>query len=311
MCTAVNMTDTRLFGRTLDLERGYGEEIVITPKGFSFGNFQTKYPIIGVAAVSSNVPLYFDGMNGRGLCAAALNYPDFAIYSKPRSGKTNIPSYTILPYILGNCATVKDALDLLSEANVTDTPFSKELPPSPLHWIISDGSGSICAEPHRNGLSLHINPFNVLTNSPNFEYHSLRVCDHMSISPYAPENYICPDAELRNYSRGLGATGLPGDFSSSSRFIRALFSVNHTRVTADPVCDFFHIMDTVALPNGTVITEDGAEVRTVYTACADRNNMAYYFTTYECRRIRAVRLVDTKKLLRYSMKSGEDIDLLN
>ena len=223
----------------------------------------------------------------------------------------NIPSFAVLPYILGNCATVGEALDVLSETNVTDTHFSGELPPSPLHWIISDRESSICAEPHKNGLSLHKNPFNVLTNAPNFEYHSLRVCDHMGITPYAPENRICPSTELRHYSRGLGAVGLPGDLSSSSRFIRALFALEHTKLSPEPVSDFFHIMDTVAMPCGSIITENGSAVRTVYTSCADRKNMTYYFTTYGCRRIHAVKLVDSDSLLRFSMEDKEDIDRLN
>lgn len=311
MCTAINIKSSELFGRTLDLERSYGEEVVITPTGYDFGGFRTKYSIIGVAAVKEDIPLYFDGMNEKGLCAAALNYPHFAVYRKKKADALNLPSFQLLPYILGNCSSVEEAFRLLSEANITDASFSRELPPSPLHWIISDRNSSICAEPNKDGLSLHEDPFNVLTNAPSFEYHSLKVCDLMDVSPLPPKNRLCPNVELSHYSRGLGAMGLPGDFSSSSRFIRALFALEHTKVSTDPVSDFFHIIDTVALPCGTVIAENGAAVRTVYTSCADRRNMTYYFTTYVCRRIRAVKLVDTERLLRFSMNSIEDIDLLN
>ena len=312
MCTAVNMRTSNLFGRTLDLERSFDQEVVVTPSGFSFGEFRTKYSIIGVAATKNNTPLYFDGMNETGLCAAALNYPNFAFYNKKKTGLLNLPSYLILPYVLGNCATVREAWELLSWVNVTDTAFSKELPPSPLHWIISHKDSSICAEPHKGGLTLRHDQFDVLTNAPDFDYHSLRVCDYMALSPHQPKNNICPHISQSYYSRGLGAIGLPGDFSSSSRFIRVLFSLDHTRTSKDTIGDFFHIMDTVATPDGAVITEEGAAVRTIYTTCAHRDSLTYYFTTYGCRRIRGVRLnASTKSVGRYSMTDNEDINMLN
>ena len=313
MCTAVNIKSSGLFGRTLDLEKSYGEEIVITPTGHPFGAFHTKYSIIGVAAVINDTPLYFDGMNERGLCAAALNYPRFAVYHKEKPDCLNLPSFQLLPYILGNCESVDEAWALLSEVNVTDTPFSEALPPSPLHWIISDKDSSICAEPNGEGLTLHRNPYDLLTNAPSFDYHSLRVCDYMGLSPRPPKNHLCTDVGLLGYSRGLGAMGLPGDFSSSSRFIRALFAREHTQPSSYPVSDFFHIMDTVSLPHGIVIAENGEAVRTVYTSCADRRNMTYYFTTYGCRRIRGVKLAESSdgSLLRFSMADSEGLKVLN
>ena len=188
MCTAINMLSSDLFGRTLDLEQSLGEEIIITPSGFDFNGFKTKYSIIGVAAERCGMPLYFDGMNERGLCAAALSYPQFAFYNEEKKGALNIPSYSLLPYILGSCENVEDAQKLLFQVNVTNASFSKELPPSPLHWMISDKSSSICAEPDRDGLSLHPDRFNVLTNSPGFDHHALRVCDCMSLTPAPPKN---------------------------------------------------------------------------------------------------------------------------
>ena len=311
MCTAVNMRVSDLFGRTLDLERGFGEEVVVAPSEFSFGHFRTKYSIIGVAAVRNNTPLYFDGMNEAGLCAAALNFPKFAFYNKKKADLLNLPSYLILPYILGNCANVDEAWELLRRVNVTDTPFSEELPPSPLHWIISDGNSSICAEPEESRLILHHDRFDVLTNAPSFDYHSIRISDFMGMSAHDPTNRICPRISLDYYSRGLGAMGLPGDFSSCSRFVRAAFALNNTNPSTDTISDFFHIMETVSLPNGVVIAENGKAVRTVYTTCADRKTLTYYFTTYGCRRIRGVRLVATKKLMHFPMTDSEDIAMLN
>ena len=55
MCTAATyMTKDFYFGRTLDYELSYGEEVVVTPKNFHFslrrmGNLESHHAMIGMA----------------------------------------------------------------------------------------------------------------------------------------------------------------------------------------------------------------------------------------------------------------------
>ena len=42
----------------------------------------------------------------------------------------------------------------------------------------------------------------------------------MYLSPKQPRNTFCENLALDAYSRGMGGLGLPGDLSSSSRFVR-------------------------------------------------------------------------------------------
>lgn len=80
MCTAATYkTKGFYFGRTLDYEFSYGEEITVTPRNFPFefrhtGICQSHYAIIGMAHVAENYPLYYDAMNEKGLCMAGLNF---------------------------------------------------------------------------------------------------------------------------------------------------------------------------------------------------------------------------------------------
>ena len=92
MCTAVSWNGTHhYFGRNLDLERGYGEEIVITPRSFPL-RFrkaepqQRHFAMIGAAVVADNFPLYFEATNEKGLSMAGLNFPKNAVYGAPLSG---------------------------------------------------------------------------------------------------------------------------------------------------------------------------------------------------------------------------------
>ena len=296
MCTAI--CDGALFGRTLDLERSFSESVVITPRNFAFsflyeGECPRHYAMIGTAHVAGGVPLYYDAMNERGLCAAALNFPAYAHYGKPKKEGYNIASFELIPWLLTSLSTVKEARELLASVTITGDSFSEELKTTPLHFMISDREESIVVEPLSSGLRIYENPFGVMTNSPPFDYQTAYLHNFLSLSSVPPENKLCPSVSLQPYSRGMGAVGLPGDFSSSSRFVRAVYSKSHATKRGEKreeINRFFHVFDTVSVPLGCVKAENGEDVFTVYTSCADMDTLTYRFTTYENRGIRAVNL---------------------
>lgn len=323
MCTAISTCGKHhLFGRTLDLEYSYGESAILTPRRYPLpfrheASAREHTATLGIGIVKDSVPLYYDAANEHGLCAAALNFPGNAVYRPYRAGRRNLASFEVIPYVLTACRTISEAEEILHGVNITDDAFSAEMPPSPLHWIFADKDRCITLESVEDGVHLYENRFGVLTNNPPFPYHELRLTDFMGLGAAPPENRLYPEMDLAHYSRGAGGIGLPGDFSSSARFIRAVFAKNHTAHSADDseISRFFHMMDTASIPNGCVKTDSGDCVRTVYTACADASARTYYFTTYTCRRIRAVRLTETladKEILSvFPMDSGEDIEVLN
>ena len=80
MCTAATYkTDGFYFGRTLDYEFSYGDEVVVTPRhfplAFSGGKALSEhFALLGMAHVADGYPLYYDAMNEKGLCMAGLNF---------------------------------------------------------------------------------------------------------------------------------------------------------------------------------------------------------------------------------------------
>lgn len=300
MCTAVSYTgDRHYFGRTLDVDSVYGERVIVTPGKYRFDYLHEPYvtdhySMIGIGCVYGGRPLYYDAVNERGLAAAGLNFVGNAVYHPYTEKKHNVASFEFIPWLLGCCSDVKEAVKLLSGTVITDESVSTELPASPLHFIISDKSGSVAVESDKNGLNVYENSYGVLTNNPAFPYHIIRAAECMGLSPHQPENTLCKDGDLPAYSRGLGAVGLPGDFSSASRFIRALYIKSHISET-DGIGAFFHIMDSVNVPKGCVLTDDGKPSYTVYTSCADTEAAVYYYTTCYDRSVRRTALneVDT------------------
>ena len=145
MCSAaVYTTKSGYFGRTLDYEFSYGEEVAAMPRRYALhfrhaGALTEHYAILGMAHMAGGYPLYYDAMNEKGLGMAGLNFVGNAAYAKPVPGKDNVASFEFIPWILGQCADVPEARKALANLNLTDDSFAPGLPASGLHWMLSDG----------------------------------------------------------------------------------------------------------------------------------------------------------------------------
>lgn len=319
MCTAITYkTKDAYFGRTLDIECSYGEEVIVTPRNFGFSFRHAKgqgshYAIIGMGTVKDGYPLYYDAANEYGLGMAGLNFPTNACYFPLQEAKENVTPFEFIPWILGQCKSVKEAREYLSRLNLCDTPFSEDLPLSPLHWMIADRDGAIVVESVKEGLQIYENPAGVLTNNPPFSYHVTHLCDYMTLSNQPPTSHFGKEY-LVPYSRGMGAMGLPGDFSSASRFVRAAFVRENSVSDADEmasVSQFFHILGAVEHIRGCVLLAGGKYEITAYTSCINLDRGIYYYTTYQNRAISAVDLckcdLDSGELCRFPLQTKQKI----
>lgn len=325
MCTAITYkTKNHYFGRNLDLELSYNETVTITPRNFPFkfrkvGDLKSHYAMIGMAIVVNDYPLYYDATNELGLSMAGLNFPGNAAYKPEITGKDNVTPFEFIPWILGQCSTVSDAKVLLSKINLININFSDELPLSPLHWIISDRTESITVESIKDGLKIYDNPVGVLTNNPTFDYHMTNLSNYMSLSNRNPINSFSKDLDLKIYSRGMGAMGLPGDLSSASRFVKAAFTKMNS-VSGDSesesISQFFHILGSVAQQRGCVIVGENTDYEiTFYSSCCNVDKGIYYYTTYENSQITGVDMwnenVDGNKLVIYELIKGQQVYMQN
>lgn len=324
MCTAVTyQTKDFYFGRTLDYEHGFGEELLLTPRGYPLifrhcGLPAKRYAILGMGCVADGYPLYFDAFNEKGLAMAGLNFVGYAHYEAPAEGKDNVAQFELIPWILSQCEKITDARKLLSRLNITGDDFRPEIPATQLHWLIADKSGAITVEATKEGLRIHDNPVGVLTNNPPFEMQLLHLANFTKLSAREPETCFSGKLSLQAVSRGMGAIGLPGDLSSQSRFVRAAFAKLNS-VSDDSreesVSQFFHIMGTVAQINGCCDLGDGQYEKTIYTSCCDLGQGIYYYKTYENHHIHAVDMgledLDGKALLRWPLQRQMNIGIQN
>ena len=323
MCTAATYkTKDHYFGRNLDYEFSYNETVTITPRNYPFkfrtaGTIKTHYAMIGMAFVQKDYPLYYDATNEMGLSMAGLNFPTNAVYLPKKQGKDNITPFEFIPWILGQCASVSEAREKLERLNLLNEDFSQELKLSPLHWMISDRNESIVVEPLKDGLKIYDNLIGVMTNNPTFDFHMLNLANYMGLTREEPSSRFSNEVELKPYSRGMGAIGLPGDLSSASRFVKAAFTKLNS-VSGDSesesVSQFFHILNSVAQQKGCCRVEHGFEY-TIYSSCCNTDKGIYYYTTYENSQLTGVDMhkenLDGTQLISYPLLKGQSIKMQN
>ncbi|MBE6538597.1 MAG: choloylglycine hydrolase family protein [Ruminococcaceae bacterium] len=324
MCTSIFMKgDVPLYGRNMDLYYELDFRVVTTPRNYPFyfrmaGKLKCHHAMIGMAVVKDGYPLYCEAANEHGLYMAGLDFPDNAYYSpEPDGEKINISPFELIPFILGQCKDITEVKEILSRVNVTAVPFDDDMPLSPLHWHIADRKGSVVFETTERGQHIYDDPVNVMTNNPPFDFHLLNLAHYVGLSNKNPES-DCEGIGINPFSFGFGAVGLPGDFSSSSRFVKASFVLGNSVCESDAesrISQFFHVLSSVAMPRGSVEARDGANDVTVYSCCIDAEHGVYYYNTYGNVSISAVRMKEDEllgdELLQYNVSITPEIKFLN
>lgn len=304
MCTAMTVNTPSgdiFFGRTMDFSYPLNPELYYFPKGYRWQNIlntysvQTKYSFMGIGQNISSVILA-DGVNEMGFAAAALYFPGYAQYDTIGSSSIKTPDIAaieIVKFLLSTCASVSQAVSTLETIKIVGVKDAVTNAIAPLHWIIAD-SGGFCMviEKTSNGLHCIHNPIGVLSNSPSFDWHMTNLRNYLSISPRQDQQKRWGTVELTPFGQGAGGFGLPGDYSPPSRFVRTAYQKSYTLFPSnseEAVVACFHVMESVSIPKGVVITAQGTNDYTQYTAFIDLSSKKYYFKTYNNSCISAVK----------------------
>ncbi len=274
--------------------------------------------MIGMSCVMEGYPLYYDAVNEKGLGMAGLNFVGNAFYKKSQKEKDNIAQFEFIPWVLCQCANVREARVLIEKVNMLNVSFNEKLPLAQLHYMISDKNESITVEPVKEGIKVYDNPVGVLTNNPPFDIQMLMLSNYMNLSAKPPENRFAKGLSLEEYGRGMGAIGLPGDLSSQSRFVRAAFVKMNSASgdgEAESVSQFFHILNSVDQQRGCCELENGKYEITIYTSCCNASRGIYYYTSYDNHQITGVNMhkedLESSKLIRYQVIKEEQIHMQN
>ena len=300
MCTSLTLQTkegTIFFGRTMDFSYPLNPEIYIVPRGYQWNStlntkpFQNQYSFIGIGQDISPVT-FADGVNEMGFAAAVLYFPGYAVYDTENSSddsRTSIAAIELLSYLLGHSASVDHAASHLRNLQIIGTLDAVTKSIAPLHWIIADSSGE-CAviEKMENGLFLWKNPMGVLSNSPDLPWHLTNLRNYMNVEPFQKQQTSWDGVKLTPFGQGTGTIGLPGDYTPPSRFVRTAYQKSQMPIPSDDteaVISCFHILESVSIPKGVVMTDRQTADYTQYTAFMNLSTREYYFRTYDESRI--------------------------
>ena len=310
MCTAVRFNGAKgemFFGRNLDWVNGYGERVVITPRGFKY---QSAFlgemggaAVIGMGIVAEGAPLYFDCANEHGLAVAGLNFPGYASYAPNAvDGKTNVAAYEFPLWVALNFKTVDEVEKALKDVAIVAKPINEQYPVSQLHWMIGDKERSIVVEYTARGMEIFENEVDILTNQPGYAWHRENLRNYMNLGFEEPEKVNWGKAELKPFGTGSLLRGLPGGFYATDRFVRVAFFNTHypmQSTEASNVSRLFHTLAGVAMIDGAAAMTDGRFEKTIYTDGYSSAAQTYYYNTYEDFEIKSVAMKD------YDLDSSE------
>lgn len=302
-----------LWGRNYDFNRIAASAVTVIPRDYQYytagtpfdhnlevnNRIASQYAAIGIGTQSMEVtPVLYEGINEKGLMGGQLFYAGFASYpdvARPNTQVVN-PGY-VVTHVLAQCATVDEVIELLTK---TDTIINQPLVGSnvTVHWVFSDRSGeTIILEPDNQQITVYRNTAGVLTNSPDYRWHKQNLLSYLNV-----QNTEFPDRNMDGISvqkpfKGTGALGLPGDFTSQSRFIRASFLKYYGikgQNEDQGIQYLFHLLDNVAMPLGIVKVENRDDLsaydESIYTACMCAESLKFYWKSYENTAIHCVDL---------------------
>ncbi|AVK63935.1 penicillin acylase [Lactobacillus sp. CBA3606] len=303
MCTSLTYQTTggdQFLARTMDFGFELGGRPVVIPRHHHFTSvtnatgFDAPYSFVGTGR-DLNGYVLVDGVNEFGVSAAALYFSGQAHYAaEPVDAKTNLAPHELVMWLLGNLKRAAELGDRLDELNITEAAAPLLNIVVPLHWIISDRSGATYVlEQEADGIHFMKNPVGVMTNSPDFDWHLKNLSNYVELQPESHVNRQYGDLEVKAFGPGTGALGMPGDYTSPSRFIRTVFMRTHTEaVTTDAaaVNALSHMLNSVEIPKGVKIKDDGSADYTQYRAYMSMHEPAFYMQPYNDQTITRVAL---------------------
>jgi choloylglycine hydrolase len=301
-----------VYGRTMEFGLPLKSQLTLIPKNtemLGVGvdskpgtglNWTTKYTAAGMNGLG--LPVLLDGMNEKGLVGGLLNAPNTAVYQAVPAADSakSIASAQILTYALTNFATVDEVKvgfqKILVNRSVIPAFHNQS---APVRMTLHDAAGkSIVIEYLKGELVITDNPTGVMTNDPAFRDQLNNIGNYANLTNVERNPMVINGTSYAPPSSGSGLHGLPGDYLSPSRFIRAIFlskSVPTNYSTVQQLNTAWHILGSFDIPPGAISLPatnaygggaGGIEI-TEWTIVADNKNLVYYVKMFETTNVQA------------------------
>ena len=309
-CTGISLTaqdGSRVVARTVEwaatpmqcgyvvAPRGHVHQSY-TPTGENGLKYKSVYGYVGI--YTEYEPFVVEGVNEAGLSAGLFFFPqygEYAPYNSANNAKT-LCDMQFVSWVLSGFSTIDQVKDALKEIDLVTLNHNI----GAVHWRIAEPGGRMVVLEVVGGVPhFYENTLGVLTNAPGFNWHMTNLNNYVNLEPgSAPDNTIAKGITLSALGHGSGMLGLPGDFTSPSRFVRATFFQTTSPVWAtgfETVVQAFHILNNFDIPVGSQharadIPKDLPSA-TQFTAVTDQTAMKLYYRTAWNSNIRCIDLM--------------------
>lgn len=329
-----------VYGRTMEFGMPLKSQLTVFPRGLAINgvgpdsmpgtglNWTSKYAVAGMNGLG--MPVLVDGMNEKGLVGGLLNAPNTAVYQvvSPVEAANSIASIQMLIYALTNFATVDEV-----KAGFNKIKVNRSIIPAyhnqsaPVRMTLHDANGkSIVIEYLKGELVITDNPIGVMTNDPAFRDQLNNIGNFANLTNVERKPMVVDGATYTPPSSGSGLHGLPGDYLSPSRFIRALFlskSVPTNYSTVQQTNTAWHILGSFDIPPGAISLPasnaygggaGGIEI-TEWSIVADNKNKMYYLKMFGNTNVQSFDLkkidVNAKEIKYYDVNTPQSYISIN
>jgi penicillin V acylase-like amidase (Ntn superfamily) len=259
----------------------YSDDKIKGMKGYINGN------------TNKNDSYFIDGMNKNGLVVMAFYFPKYIEYNDIiKKDFVNLHSLELVEFLLHNCYNLDQVEKICNRVNILNMVYEPAGFVFPLHWFVCDKFGnSGVIECVKGNTIFYKNPYGIITNSPTFPEH-MKIVNSKKIQCFSNKNNLSRqkiqaenlNIELKSdYCAGTGMIGLPGDYTSISRFIKLYNLQKYAKVPKnfrETLNLSFHILNSFDIIKGMVDTGNNYEY-TQYTVVYNPDTMLVYFKTYE------------------------------
>lgn len=314
-CTGIRINTqdgNYIFGRTLEFDPQFmPHEIMVVPRNYEYVGqtpsgkpgmrWKVKYGYVGFNP--SGISLVDDGINEKGLACGGFFFLQYAKFEDvaEKDYPNTISCMDLVSWILGNCENVAEIRKKLPKIRVCSVIMPELGFVPPVHCMAADKTGDAVIIEYVGGkLNIYDNAVNAIANAPDYPWHVTNVSNFTGLKPDINPPITINGKEYSQPSQGSGAFGLPGDFTSPSRFIRAMFFANAAtqgKDVDDGINIAFHILNQFDIPKGSNkgMEPGGKKIdeATQWTSVSDLTNSRYFYHTYSDR---TVRMIDLKKI---------------
>ncbi|WP_086314872.1 choloylglycine hydrolase [Enterococcus sp. 7F3_DIV0205] len=302
MCTGISLKSiegSHYLGRTQEYNIDFDYVGVQIPKKFeiteSIEKWRTLYSVLGMGIKESEekaAQSVVDGVNEWGLGGITQYFAEFNRYSTieeiKNAGKLPLIAEQFVFWVLANCKDTKEVEEKISTVAIADLSMNGKAPGLPQHFMFTDAAGrTIVVEPSiKLDFAVYENPIGVMTNSPKFDWHMTNLENYTGLSDANTKDVLFHDHKVLSAGKGSGMHGIPGDYTATSRFVRAAYLLKFSDpvVEKESINKAFHLLSTSDIVKG-VIKLDAPKGQdrqyTQYTSVYDLSKKQLYVKMYD------------------------------